>query len=46
MGAKREKFYTVSARLVFSSIMVVVIVALILGASSIINKGPILPLFG
>jgi hypothetical protein len=46
MTEKREKFYTVSARLVFSSIMVVLIVALVLGTSSIINKGPIFPLFG
>ncbi len=46
MSEKREKFYTVSARLVFSSIMVVLIVAIVLGTSSLINKGPILPLFG
>jgi hypothetical protein len=46
MAEKREKFYTVSARLVFSSIMVVLIVALILGASAVINKGPIIPLLG
>ena len=46
MTEKREKFYTVSARLVFSSIMVVLIVAIILGASSFVNKGPIFPLFG
>ena len=46
MSQKREKFYTVSARLVFSSIMVVLIVALILGVSVAINKGPILPLLG
>jgi hypothetical protein len=44
--AKREKFYTVSARLVFSGIMVILIVALILGASIVINRGPILPLLG
>jgi len=43
---KREKFYTVSARLVFSSIIVVIIVGLILGASVAINKGPVLPLLG
>lgn len=35
MGAKREKFYTVSERLVFSSIMVVLIVVLLLGAVAI-----------
>lgn len=46
MGEKREKFYTVSARLLFSSILVVVIVALILGASVAINKGPVFPLLG
>jgi hypothetical protein len=46
MAEKREKFYTVSARLVFSGIMVVIIVALILGASVVINKGPIIPLLG
>jgi hypothetical protein len=46
MAEKREKFYTVSARLVFSSIMVVLIVALILGASVAINKGPVWPLLG
>jgi hypothetical protein len=43
---KREKFYTVSARLVFSSIIVVLIVGLILGASVVINNGPVLPLLG
>ena len=42
----REKVYTISARLVFSGIMVVLIAALILGASSFINKGPITPLLG
>ena len=42
----REKVYTVSARLVFSGIMVVLIAALILGASSFINRGPITPLLG
>jgi hypothetical protein len=46
MGEKREKFYTVSARLVFSSIIVILIVAIVLGASVIINKGPIIPLLG
>ncbi len=46
MSEKREKFYTVSARLVFSGIMVVLIAALILGASIVINNGPILPLLG
>jgi hypothetical protein len=46
MSEKREKFYTVSARLVFSSIIVVLIVGLILGASVAINNGPILPLLG
>jgi hypothetical protein len=48
MGEKREKFYTVSARLVFSSIIVVLIVAalLIVGISVIVNKGPIVPLLG
>jgi hypothetical protein len=45
-GGKREKFYTVSARLVFSSIIVILILALILGASVIINKGPIFPILG
>lgn len=46
MSEKREKFYTVSARLVFSSIIVILIVALILGVSAIINKGPVIPLLG
>jgi hypothetical protein len=46
MGVKREKFYTVSARLVFSGIMVVLILALIVGVSIAINKGPITPLLG
>jgi hypothetical protein len=45
-AAKREKFYTVSARLVFSGILVVIIAALILGTSAIINKGPIVPILG
>ena len=36
----------VSARLVFSGIMVILIVALVLGASILINKGPIMPLLG
>ena len=45
-GAKREKFYTVSARLVFSSIVVILILALVVGASILINKGPITPLLG
>jgi hypothetical protein len=42
----RKKGHTVSAKLVFSGIIVVLIAALILGASSIINKGPITPLLG
>lgn len=46
MSEKREKFYTVSARLVFSSIMVVLIVGIVLATSSLINKGPIFPLLG
>lgn len=46
MGQKREKFYTVSARLVFSSIIVVLVVGLILGLSVVINKGPVVPLLG
>ena len=46
MSEKREKFYTVSARLVFSSIIVVLLVALILGLSVVINKGPVIPLLG
>lgn len=46
MGEKREKFYTVSARLVFSSIIVVLLVALIVGLSIVINNGPIVPLLG
>lgn len=46
MGAKREKFYTVSARLVFSGLMVALILVLILSLSSVVNHGPILPLFG
>jgi len=46
MSEKREKFYTVSARLVFSSIMVIVVVAIVLGASAAINRGPIFPLLG
>ncbi len=43
---QKEKFYTVSARLVFSSIMVLLIVGLVLGLSIVINKGPVLPLLG
>ena len=35
MGAKREKVYTISERLVFSSIMVVLIVVLLLGAVAV-----------
>ncbi len=46
MTEKREKFYTVSARLIFSSIIVVLIVALVLAASIVINKGPVIPLLG
>ncbi len=46
MGQQREKFYTVSARLVFSSIIVILIVVLILGLSSVINRGPVLPILG
>jgi len=46
MSANREKFYTVSARVVFSSIIVVLVVVLVLGASIAINKGPIFPLLG
>ncbi|MGD0728756.1 MAG: hypothetical protein ABR981_01635 [Candidatus Micrarchaeaceae archaeon] len=46
MTEKREKFYTVSARLVFSTILILIIVGLLLGASIIINKGPIIPLLG
>ena len=38
--------YTVSARLVFSTIIVLLVVALVLGASIVINKGPIIPLLG
>ncbi len=44
--ANREKFYTVSARLVFSSIMVVAIVVLVLGLSVVVNKGPVSPILG
>lgn len=46
MGQNREKFYTVSARLVFSGIIVILLVVLILGLSSVINRGPILPVLG
>ncbi|MHB1830005.1 MAG: hypothetical protein ACYCO0_01295 [Candidatus Micrarchaeaceae archaeon] len=46
MGEKREKFYTVSARLVFSSIIVILLIALAVGLSLTINKGQILPLLG
>jgi hypothetical protein len=46
MTEKREKFYTVSARLVFSSIVVVLIVALVLSLSVVINKGAVFPLLG
>jgi hypothetical protein len=46
MTEKREKFYTISARLVFSSIMVLVVVALIFATSATVNKGPIFPLLG
>ncbi len=45
-GQKREKFYTVSARLVFSTILIILLLALIVGASIVINKGPISPLLG
>ncbi len=45
-GEKREKFYTVSARLVFSSVLVILIVAIILSVSVAINNGPVLPLLG
>lgn len=44
MSEKREKFYTVSARLVFSAIAVLVILALVVGLSIVINKSPIVPL--
>lgn len=43
---RREKFYTVSARLVFSAIIVALIVVLVLGLSIAINHGPIIPLVG
>ncbi len=46
MIEKREKFYTISARLLFSSIIVVLLLIIALSASSLINRGPILPLFG
>ena len=46
MGEKREKFNTVSARLVFSGIIVVLLVALIVGLSIFINHGPIMPILG
>jgi hypothetical protein len=46
MGQNREKFYTVSARLVFSSIIVILLVVLILGLSVVINRGPVLPILG
>jgi hypothetical protein len=46
MSEKREKFYTVSARLVFASIIVILIVVAILGISIAINKGPVVPLLG
>lgn len=45
-GERREKFYTISARLVFSTIIVVLILALIAGLSIVINRGPIVPLLG
>ncbi len=45
-GEKREKFYTVSARLIFSGVIALLVVVAILGASVIINNGPILPLLG
>lgn len=45
-GGKREKFYTVSARLVFSSILIILILGVILAVSVVINKGPISPLLG
>ncbi|MGA2800475.1 MAG: hypothetical protein ABSE71_04075 [Candidatus Micrarchaeaceae archaeon] len=44
MVEKREKFYTVSERLVFSGAMVVLITALIFGTSVALNKGPVPPL--
>ncbi len=43
---KTEKFYTISARLAFSAIIVVLVVVLILGLSIAINHGPIIPLLG
>ncbi len=43
---RREKFYTVSARVVFSTIVVVLILGLLLGLSAVINRGPVLPLLG
>jgi hypothetical protein len=46
MAEKREKFYTALTRLIFSGIIVILIVALVLGTSIVINKGPILPLLG
>lgn len=45
-GQSREKFYTVSARLVFSSVLVILIVAIILGASILVNKGSVFPILG
>ncbi len=45
-GQKREKFYTVSARLVFSTILIILILALVVVASVVINKGPVSPLLG
>ena len=46
MTEKREKFYTVSARLVFSSILVILIATLILGVYGVINKGLVKPSLG
>lgn len=43
---KKEKFYTISARLVFSSLIVLLIVGLVLSLSILINKGPVLLLLG
>ncbi len=46
MGEKRERFYTISARLVFSGIIVVLLAVFVVGLSIVINKGSVTPLLG
>jgi hypothetical protein len=46
VGKGEEKVNSGSPRVAYSAIIAVLIVTVVLGASSIINRGPILPLFG